>query len=551
MKRKKLYIAILLLAGVLTSCKVGKSYVRPDLHLPDSLERSQDSVSFGDQDWRDIYTDATLRSLIERALDHNKDMLIAAARVKEMAAQKRISTAALLPDIKGKVTGERELENHGGDAFKRSDTFEAQFLVSWEVDLWGNLRWARSASIAEYLQSIEAQRALQMTIVAEVAQAYYELVALDTELDIVKQTLKAREEGVRLARIRFAGGLTSETSYRQAQVELARTATLVPDLERKISLKENDIAYLAGEYPNKIARSRLLQEFNSPETLPVGLPSTLLERRPDIRQAEQKLIAANAKVGVAYTNMFPRLALTGGFGSESTSLSELLKSPYAVMEGALLTPIFGWGKNRAALKAKKAAYEAEVHSYEKSVLEAFKETRNAIVNFNKIKEVYELRANLERSAKSYMDLAQLQYINGHHERFAPHDGGCLHRGRRPHAGRDTGGKGRRPRGTAGFDAAGGERVREPASAGGRAKGGAAPVQRLPYQPLPGGRRPLPCPQCRGAVPGPCEHHRRRAQGRKTLCREKRKGLNIHADLFTACAACAGRCPRLCCGNGLF
>ena len=347
MKRKKLYIAILLLAGVLTSCKVGKSYVRPDLHLPDSLERAQDSISFGDQDWRDIYTDATLRSLIERALDHNKDMLIAAARVKEMAAQKRISTAALLPDIKGKVTAERELENHGGDAFKRSDTFEAQFLVSWELDLWGNLRWARSASIAEYLQSIEAQRALRMTIVAEVAQAYYELVALDTELDIVK-----------------------------------------------------------------IARSRLLQEFNSPETLPVGLPSTLLERRPDIRQAEQKLIAANAKVGVAYTNMFPRLALTGGFGSESTSLSELLKSPYAVMEGALLTPIFGWGKNRAALKAKKAAYEAEVHSYEKAVLEAFKETRNAIVNFNKIKEVYELRANLERSAKSYMDLAQLQYING-------------------------------------------------------------------------------------------------------------------------------------------
>ena len=286
MKRKKLYIVILLFVGILTSCKVGKSYVRPDLHLPDSLAQHQDSVSFGDQDWKDIYTDSTLRSLIERALDHNKDMLIAAARVKEMAAQKRISTAALLPDIKGKVTAERELENHGGEAFKRSDTFEAQFLVSWELDLWGNLRWARSASIAEYLQSVEAQRALRMTIVAEVAQAYYELVALDTELDIVKQTLKAREEGVRLARIRFAGGLTSETSYRQSQVELARTATLVPDLERKISLKENDIAFLAGEYPNKIARSRLLQEFKSPETLPIGLPSTLLERRPDIRQAE-------------------------------------------------------------------------------------------------------------------------------------------------------------------------------------------------------------------------------------------------------------------------
>ena len=412
MKKKNIYILLLLAPVLLASCKVGKSYVRPEMALPDSLMQQQDSISIADEQWQAVYTDNTLRNLIARALEYNKDMLVAAARVKEMAAQKRISVANLLPQLDGKIEAEREVENYGGHSRGVGNSYEAKALLSWELDLWGNLRWARSASIAEYLQSIEAQRALRMTIVAEVAQAYYELVALDTELDIVKQTLKAREEGVRLARIRFAGGLTSETSYRQAQVELARTATLVPDLERKISLKENDIAYLAGEYPNKIARSRLLQEFNSPETLPVGLPSTLLERRPDIRQAAQKLIAANAKVGVAYTNMFPRLALTGGFGSESTSLSELLKSPYAVMEGALLTPIFGWGKNRAALKAKKAAYEAEVHSYEKAVLEAFKETRNAIVNFNKIKEVYELRANLERSAKSYMDLAQLQYING-------------------------------------------------------------------------------------------------------------------------------------------
>ena len=412
MKRKNIYILLLLIPVLFASCKVGKSYVRPEMALPDSLAQQQDSASIADEQWQAVYTDNTLRSLIDRALEYNKDMLIAAARVKEMAAQKRISVANLLPQLNGRVEAEREVENHGGHSRDVGNTYEAKALLSWELDLWGNLRWARSASIAEYLQSVEAQRALRMTIVAEVAQAYYELVALDTELDIVKQTLKAREEGVRLARIRFAGGLTSETSYRQSQVELARTATLVPDLERKISLKENDIAFLAGEYPNKIARSRLLQEFKSPETLPIGLPSTLLERRPDIRQAEQKLIAANAKVGVAYTNMFPRLALTGGFGSESTSLSELLKSPYAVMEGALLTPIFGWGKNRAALKAKKAAYEAEVHNYEKSVLQAFKETRNAIVNFNKIKEVYELRANLERSAKSYMDLAQLQYING-------------------------------------------------------------------------------------------------------------------------------------------
>ena len=314
MKRNNIYITLVTLLVLVTfsACKVGKSYTRPDLHLPDSLAQHQDSLSFGDMDWWNIYTDSTLRGLIAKSLEYNKDILIAAARVKEMAAQKRISTAALLPDIKGTVTGEREFENHGGDAFKRNDTFEAQVLFSWELDLWGNLRWARSASIAEYLQSVEAQRALRMTIVSEVAQAYYELVALDTELEIVRQTLKAREEGMRLARIRFEGGLTSETSYRQSQVELARTATLVPDLERKISLKENDIAFLAGEYPNKIARSRLLQEFNFPNELPIGLPSDLLERRPDIRQAEQKLIAANAKVGWHIQICFPVFHLPAG-----------------------------------------------------------------------------------------------------------------------------------------------------------------------------------------------------------------------------------------------
>ena len=412
MKRKKLYMAILLFAGILTSCKVGKSYVRPDLHLPDSLAQHQDSVSFGDQNWKDIYADSTLRSLIDRALEHNKDMLIAAARVKEMAAQKRISTAALLPDIKGKVTAERELENHGGDAFKKADTFEAQFLVSWELDLWGNLRWARSASIAEYLQSIEAQRALRMTIVAEVAQAYYELVALDTELDIVKQTLKAREEGVRLARIRFAGGLTSETSYRQAQVELAKTTTLVPDLERQIRLKENEISLLTGHYPGDIPRGANIDRQTLLTDLPVGLPSSLLERRPDIRQAEYKLKAANAKVGVAYTSLFPQITLTARYGREDSELSDFLKAPYFYLGGKLLAPVFNAGSNRARLKAARAALEAETYSYQQTVLSAFKEVDNALTTFSKIRDMRESRARLEEAARSYMELANLQYING-------------------------------------------------------------------------------------------------------------------------------------------
>ena len=388
MKRKNIYIILLLSMFALTSCKVGKSYVRPEMALPDSLAQQQDSMSIADEQWQAVYTDSTLRALIDRALEYNKDMLIAASRVKEMAAQKRISVANLLPQLTGKVEAEREVENYGGHSRDVGNTYEAKALLSWELDLWGNLRWKKVAAVAEYLQSVEAQRALRMTIVAEVAQAYYELVALDTELEIVRQTQKAREEGVRLARIRFEGGLTSETSYQQAQVELARTATLVPDLERRISLKENDISFLVGEFPTRIKRVNFLQELDVPESLPVGLPSDLLERRPDVRVAEQQLRAEHARVKVAYTNMFPRLALTGQFGLESDVLSNFLESPYSLLNGVVLAPLFGWGKNRAALNAQKASFEAEVHSYEKTVLNAFKEAQNAIVDFNKIRDMW-------------------------------------------------------------------------------------------------------------------------------------------------------------------
>lgn len=413
MKHTLLYIAV---SGMtlLTSCQLGKHYTRPDLHLPQQLDtlRQQDTLSIADMQWWEIYTDTTLQSLIEKTLDNNKDMKIAAARVKELAAMKRIDFANLFPQLNGSAYAQKEGSNYGGDNYKNDPEQGGKLTVTWELDLWGNLRWAKDKSIAQFLGSIEAQRALKMSIVSEVAQAYFELVALDNELNIVRQTLYARKEGVRLAKLRFEGGLTSETSYQQAQVEYARTATLVPELERKISLKENDIAFLAGEYPHRIQRPILPEEVKLPETLPVGLPSTLLERRPDVREAEQKLIAANASVGIAYTNMFPRLSLTAQYGVESEEFSDFFKSPIHYISGNLLTPLFAMGKYRATLKAKKAAYEQECYSYEKSVLTAFKEARNAIVDFNKIKDIYESRLQLERSSKATMELAQLQYING-------------------------------------------------------------------------------------------------------------------------------------------
>ena len=385
---------------LLASCKVGKRYARPELNLPDQIEATTegDSSSVADIPWESLYEDETLRQLIHKALENNKDVNIAAARLKEMMAARRISFADLFPDVKANVYFGKEQLNYGGNDPKPDPEHGAKLVYSWELDLWGRLRWANEAAIAEYFASVENVRALQMTIVAEVATNYYQLRALDRELSIVQQTLTARREGVRLAKLRYEGGLTPETAYNQAQVEMARTETLVPNLERQIEIKESDLSMLLGEYTGEIPRG--------------ALPSTLLERRPDMRQAELTLQAANARVGIAKANMFPRITLTGDLGFESNEVSTLLKSGAWNVIGGLAQPLVGLAKNRANLKAAQARYEQEVLQYQKSVLGAFKEVNNAIVTVRKVKEVRASMEKLESSARNYLELAQLQYING-------------------------------------------------------------------------------------------------------------------------------------------
>lgn len=410
----KYSIFSILAAAALSGCQLGKHYTRPKLELPETLDSlSVDSSSIGDYPWEQLYTDTTLQGLIRKTLTYNKDMLIAAARIKELAAMKRIDFANLFPQVGAKVYAEKEGENYGGDNYKQSKEFDLKGIATWELDLWGKLRWAKDKSIADFVGSIENQSALKMSLIAQVAQSYFELVALDNELAIVKKTVNARQESLHLVRLRYEGGLIPEIPFRQAQVELARTATLVPDLERKITLKENEISFLTGEYPHRIKRSVLPEEVMLPGSLPVGLPSTLLERRPDVRKAEQDLIAANATVGIAFTSLFPSISLTASFGGESAELHDLLKSPHHLLSANLLQPIFAMGKNRAMLKAKKAAYEQATYAYEKTVLNAFKDAYNAISEFSKTKEIYETRLRLEQSSKIALDLAQLQYLNGY------------------------------------------------------------------------------------------------------------------------------------------
>lgn len=422
MKKRIFHYALnaLLYAAVVTvmaSCVLGKKYQSPDLNLPDHIEgataeNANDSLLFADMKWWEVYADTTLQNLITATLENNKDLVIAAERVQELAQLRRIDNAAMLPSLNANVYAEPEWENYGGDNPKTSHEFGAKLQLSWELDLWGNLRWERRKGIADYLASVEAQRALQMTLVAEVAQAYFELVALDNELAIVRQTLATREEGVRQAKLRFESGLTSETSFQQSKVELASTATLVPELERKVAAKEHEIALLAGRYPSSVERADFDSSERLPEHLPVGLPSELLLRRPDVREAEQALIAANAAVGVAYTDRFPRIRLTGTYGLESGTVQTLLQSPYALIGGDLLAPLFAFNAKRAKYRAAQHAYKQEVARYEKTVLTVFQEASDAIVRYNSAREARELKKNLEQASLKYVELARLQYING-------------------------------------------------------------------------------------------------------------------------------------------
>lgn len=408
------YITIIVIFFTVTiqSCKIGHKYKQPELqgmprHFEDGVNDTVNTVA--DVGWSTLYPDSVLQALINRALENNKDMKIAAAKIKEMIAQKRISSANLLPEVGIEVLHQKENLNYKNPSYKS----RGQFTMSWELDIWGNLRWQKEADVAAYMQSVQAQRALHLTIVAQVAQTYFELKALDRELTIVRQTLESRKESAHFAKLRFEGGLTSEIPYRQSLVELARTETLVPNLENQIKLKEYDLAILVGEFPSTlIPRGEDLKSQKIPEQLPADLPSSLLKRRPDVLQAEQKLIQANAKVGVAFTDIFPSLKLTGKYGVENSELSQIFKNPAWWLSGSLVGPLFNFGKNKSTYNAAQAVYEQEIFSYEKTIMNVFKEVNGALISFEKAKEIRKSREELYNSAQSYYKLARLQYVNG-------------------------------------------------------------------------------------------------------------------------------------------
>lgn len=413
---KRISIALLTLAAALgfASCSAVRNCKAPELNLPERIVAGQaDSLTLADMKWWEFYGDTTLCRIIDRTLSGNKDLRAAAARVERMRQTYRISKAERLPSVRVGANAEYETNDYAGEEPSRDPEFGAKVSVGWELDLWGNLRWAKRRGGAEYLASVEDERAMRMTLVAEAAAAYFNLAALDNELAIARRTLITRGEGVNQAKLRFEGGLTSETVYQQAQVEYAATAALIPDLERRIEITENALSLLMGEYPEwRVRRSGMDIDATLPDTLPVGLPSTLLQRRPDVRASEQRLRAAMASAGMAYADRFPRLTFTLTGGLENDELRGFFRSPFSYVAGALASPVFGFGRKQARYRAALAAYDEARLAYEKKVLEVFREASDAIVTYRKVRRTAELKVALRDAARKYVELANLQYRGG-------------------------------------------------------------------------------------------------------------------------------------------
>ena len=412
------------LALFLAGCKVGPNYVRPQVTAPpvyrgadNSAISSADPESLGDQDFAKVFREPELQQLIRTALENNYDVRIAAKRVLEQEAQLRITRSQLFPSANVGGTGlGADLPSSLGSGLPSGATVTGSFNVSaaWNPDFWGLYRRQSEAARAQMLAQTWAQRAVRMTLVQQVASAYFQLRALDAQLDIAQETLKTRQESVQLTKTLESGGSVPLSDLREAE-ELQYTASAqVPQIEQQIQQQENGLRLLLGQNPGPVQHSDPDALNPPPQDLPVGLPSRLLERRPDILQAEQQLVAANAQIGVARAQFFPQLSISGSAGVGGDSLSSIFdpnsKLIYGI--GSLTQPIFQGGKLRGQLQLSQREKEEMVINYQKTIAGAFRDVSNALIAVNKQRAAREQQEKLVAAARDATQLARLRYQGG-------------------------------------------------------------------------------------------------------------------------------------------
>ncbi|HVN19127.1 MAG TPA: efflux transporter outer membrane subunit [Dongiaceae bacterium] len=406
---------------LLAGCAVGPNYKRPAVTVPVEFrgaEGTAQQASIADLPWWEVFKDERLKELIQTALANNYDLRVAVSRIEQSRQIARQAKAQYFPMMNyqaGSGYGQNELSGtiapNGGET---RGSFIGALSVAWEADIWGRIRRLNEAARAQYLATEEARRGVMLSLVSDVAQAYFELLELDLELDIAKRTTQSFTETVTLFTQRLEGGVASKLDTSRAEAARATAAATIPELERQIAIKENQICVLLGSNPAGIQHtSKLIDEVVPPE-IPAGLPSTLLERRPDILQAEQQMRAANAQVGVAIANFFPRIGLTTFVGGVSSPLSQLSSGNTVTwsVAGNVAGPVYQGGALRAQKRQAVAFWEETKLQYEQTALSAFQDVSNALVTRQKLEGI---RSEQEHAVEAYQEsvkISLLRYIAG-------------------------------------------------------------------------------------------------------------------------------------------
>lgn len=412
-------VALLTLAG----CAVGPNYKRPAVNTPATFRGAAGDAastnSFADLPWWGVFKDPALQDLVREALTNNFDLRITLTRVDQARALQMQARSQFMPQIGYGGEAARGRNTYLGSPAPgpqpvTTDSFLAGFNAVWEIDLWGRVRRMNEAARANFMATQEGRRAVQISIVSAVARAYFELLELDEQLAIAKRTRDSYQRTHKLFSDQHAGGLASKLEVSRAELALRSVTATIPEIERQIGLKENEINTLLGRNPGPVERTSTLLAQELPVEIPVGLPSDLLERRPDVRAAEQQVRVANAEVGVAIGDFFPRIGLTTFYGGTSTDLDNILKSEANIWSAAATAagPVFTGGRLTGRYRQSKAAWEEAKLRYEQTALTAFREVSDALISHRQFEGERGEQAQAVEAGLQAVRLATTRYKEG-------------------------------------------------------------------------------------------------------------------------------------------
>lgn len=414
-------ILSLLMVVLLASCAIGPDYRRPVFETPAAWRvEEKEARDTANTAWWHQFDDPVLDGLIDEALKQNNDLRVATARVDEYVGRYWVGRSGLFPQIGAYGSATRDRASERGAAPipstvpNPSENYQADFSGSWEIDIWGKLRRATEAAKAELLGTQEARQAVVLSLVSSAANGYVLLRDLDKQLEVARRTAQVREESYKLFKLRYEGGVISELELNQVKSEYEQALATIPQIEKQIGFQENALSLLLGRNPGPIERGKSIDELTLP-TVPAGLPSELLEKRPDVRQAEQALVAANARIGVAKAQFFPTISLTGLFGWASTDLTNFFIGPAQVWSwgGSATAPIFTGGSLLGQLWASEAIQQQTLFNYRNTVQNAFREVNDALIDQRRTREQLEAQKRQVEALKEYARIARLRYDNGY------------------------------------------------------------------------------------------------------------------------------------------